>query len=120
MKEKVFLSYAMQDKAFAETIKDKLNELLPAQSSPYAVVDLTLDAGPGANLRRIVKAAIDDASTVVVVSSPNGDASGWVNYEAALADALGKDLVIVGRRGAEESALANRFADHARIIELED
>jgi ABC-type phosphate/phosphonate transport system ATPase subunit len=42
-----------------------------------------------------------------------------VSYEAGLADALGKNVVIVGRRGAGKSDLLKRLSDTARFVEVD-
>jgi ABC-type transport system involved in cytochrome bd biosynthesis fused ATPase/permease subunit len=120
MTEKVFLSYASKDRAFAESLKLKLNEFLPAQSQPLEVFDVQSNVTLGEDIRKAIKAAMDAASTVVIVSSPDGDASQWVNYEAGLADALGKKIVIVGRKGTGKSALFHHFIDSAKFIEVDD
>jgi len=120
MNQKIFFSYAPRDRAFAESLKLKLREFLPAESQALDVVDAHATVTAGEDIRKAIKAAIDKASTVVIVSSPDGNASEYVNYEAGLADALGKDLVIVGRKGMVKSTLSNRFLDSARFIEVED
>lgn len=120
MTEKVFLSYASQDRAFAQALKGRLAELLPAQTQPIDVFDQQLDLAPGGDMRKALKNALDAAGTVVIVSSPAADRSEWVNYEAGLADALGKDVIIVGRKGGGRSALSRPFSDRATIIEMDD
>lgn len=119
MTEKVFMSYATQDHAFAQALKPRLDELLPVTTEPLDVFELG-DVAAGTNARKAVKDAIDQATTVVIVSSPAADASQWVNYEAGLADALGKNLVIVGRKGGDPSVLLRRFSDSAQFIEMDD
>lgn len=118
MTRKVFLSYANQDRDFAESIKPELTAILSAGQHEIDVFDVQSDLNPGEDWRQAIKSAIDDASTVVIVSSPASDTSQWVNYEAGMADALGKDIVIVGREGMAKSALADRFQDSARFIEI--
>lgn len=118
MSEKVFLSYAAKDRELAESIKSRIKDLLALDAADADILDLESCVAPGQDYRGAIKAAIDAASTVVIVASPNGDNSQWVNYEAGLADALGKEMVLVGRQGVKESALAGRFLDSARLVEL--
>lgn len=120
MTRTVFISYADQDRAFAQALMPRLKELLPAQTQPLDVVDVQSRVSAGGDVRKAVKEAIDEAGTVVIVSSPAADGSQWVNYEAGLADALGKDIVIVGRKGDSESAISHRFSDSAKFIEMDD
>lgn len=74
----------------------------------------------GKDFRKVIKAAMDKASTVVIISSPDGDASQGVNYEAGLADALGEKVIMVHKKGTEQSALSHRFVDSANLIQMED
>lgn len=121
MTEKVFLSYAYQDRAFVEFLKPRLGELLRTHAREINILDMQpSDIGAGNDFRRAIKGSMDAADTVVIVSSPNGDQSDWVNYEAGLADALGKKLVFVGRKGTGKSALMHRFLDSASFVEVED
>ena len=120
MTQKVFISYAAQDRAFAQALKPRLGEFLPFRSQPLDVLDVQSHVSAGDDVRKAVKEAIDEANTVVIVSSPAADTSQWVNYEAGLADALGKDIVIVNRKGSGKSAILHRFSDSARFIEMDD
>ena len=91
-----------------------------ARSHGLEIFDVQSHAKAGSDVRKAIKTAMDGADTVVVVSSPHGDASQWVNYEAGLADALGKKLVIVGRGGMGKSALIHRFANTAKVVEFDN
>jgi hypothetical protein len=121
MKNRVLLSYASQDRDFVERLKPELTKILSkkSQSPPLEIFDVQSQVKLGSDVRKAIKTAMDAAGTVVIVSSPDGDASQWVNYEAGLADAMGKNLVIVGRKGMGKSALVNRFADNAKVIEFD-
>ena len=122
MKNKVFISYALEDREFAEYLKAHLNEILPYETQPVTSFDVQSSVTSGQNTRQAIKAAMDAANTVLVISSPAGDASQWVNYEAALADALGKNLVFVGRGGSGSSgssSMFDRFGESARFIEVD-
>lgn len=121
MSFKVFLSYATNDSAIAELVKAKIKDLLPhhkVEAVEFSNSQSELVAG--ADIRQSIKSAIEEANTVVVISSESSDLSPWVNYEAGLADALGKELLIVEQKGAADSALHRRFLESARIIKIEN
>jgi len=120
MKQRVFISYAHQDRAFVETLKTRLGDILAEPVQALDVLDVQSSVGPGENIRDAIQSAMREASTVVIVSSPASDSSQWVSYEAGLADALGKDVVIVGRRGTGKSDLLRRLVDTARFVEVDE
>ena len=121
MSLKIFLSYAIKDTDFAQSIKARIKEFLPqSKMESIDVFDVRTDLALGGDIRQSIKAAISSANTVVVVSSQSSDISPWVNYEIGLADALGKDLVIVEQKGEENSELHRRFLDSAHIIKIEN
>lgn len=120
MSHKVFLSYAFQDRALAESVKAGIAEFLPQNDKEALdVVDVRTDVAVGEDVRQSVKAAIEKARTVVIISSASADESPWVNYEAGLADAMKKSLVVVGKKGSEDTALWRRFFETAKIIKTE-
>ena len=121
MSHKVFLSYTSQDHELAELFKSRIVELLPQENKETVdIFDARTDLVVGMDVRRSIKVAIEAASTIVIISSESADASPWVNYEIGLADAMGKDLVIVGKKEVEDTALLRRFFDTARIVKIEN
>lgn len=119
-RSKVFISYAAPDRDFAESLKPRLSQLLSEPDQVVEVVEAHAE-GAGADMRKMIRSAIDEAASVVIVASPAGEASQWVNYEAGLADALGKRIVIVGRPGVNlGSSLMQRLAGEARVMEFDD
>lgn len=121
MSYKVFLSYAINDSAFAELVKAKIKQLLPQHNvESIEVFDVRSDLAVGADIRKSIKAAIEASNAVVLISSESSDLSPSVNYEAGLADALGKELLIVQKEGAVDSAMHRRFLGSARIIKIEN
>ncbi len=69
--------------------------------------------------RLAIRDQIKSADMVVIITSESSVESQWVNYEAGMADALGKPIVVVGRRGIGKSSLLTNLAD-AKVIEIED
>lgn len=120
MPETLFLSYASPDRAFAQSLKPRLKSLLATEAEPVDLFDLEIGDRRVDDLRRGVRLAIGEASTVVVVSSPESEISDWVNYEVGLADAFEKRMVFVGRRGAGQTALLKRITQEPLFIEVDE
>lgn len=102
MARNVFVSYAARDgRARVQRVLDQLRERQVLRGDDLLVVDHGHVAA-GEEWRRSTRAAIDAADAVVVLWSDAAAESKWVNYEMAMADALGKHLVVVappGQRG---------------------
>lgn len=121
MSRKIFLSYATQDKALAQSLKSDIGKLLSGDpNEALDVFDVGTDIAVGDDIRKSIREAIDAASTVVVISSEEADASPWVNYEVGLADAMGKHLVVVARNGIKDTDLLRRLIHTAKIIKIEN
>lgn len=120
MKQKVFISYAHQDRRFVEALKHRLGDILKEPLQSLDVFDVQFRIKAGENIRGAIQSAMREASTVVIVSSPDSDASPWVSYEAGLADALGKKVVVVGRKGSCKSALLEQLFQTARFVEVDE
>jgi hypothetical protein len=54
---------------------------------------------------------------VVIIASDDSAASQWVNYEAGMATALGKPIVVVGRKGVGKGALVGAL-ENVQSIEM--
>lgn len=98
MSSKVFLSYAARDQSLVPRLLDQLKQrqLLPAADPVFSSHK---DIAAGADFRDATRAAIDQVDTVVVLWSTAAAQSKWVNYELAMADALGKQLFVVSPHG---------------------
>lgn len=94
MVEKIFLSYAHQDREFAEQIAKRFKEPGPI-ASPNPVILDSKDIPAGANIREAIKDQIASADKIVIIASPSAKQSQWVNYEAGVASALGKPIIVV-------------------------
>lgn len=118
---KVFLSYSAKDSDVAKLVKAKIKDFLPqGDVEPVDVIDIQTDLAVGQDIRKSIKSAIESAQTVFVISSESTDSSTWVNYEVGLAEALGKELVIVERKLAVDSKIRRRLVDSARIVKIEN
>lgn len=117
MSERVFVSYAPTDAAVARSVEQELREhgLLPESA---AVKIMSIDDIPaGADVRAAIRSSIRSADMVVIVSSPDAARSAYVNYEAGMASALEKPVVILATPGADKGQFTSLF-DNVRIIEI--
>jgi hypothetical protein len=112
----VFLSYARDDKS---KIRKVIRELKSKGIvTPYdAIIDPPEIVDVGANWSGDVREAIARASKFVVVWSAAAGASGWVNYETGMADALGKAILVAVPKGAAARIPAN--LRERQVIELD-
>lgn len=120
MRSKVFFSYSFADAQFAKTIKSKLGQLIAQIPDSPQILDVQSNIKAGADVRKTIREAIESADAVVVLSSATSDSSEWVNYEAAMADALGKPMFFVGGAKMDTSSLANLYRDTATMVKLTD
>lgn len=117
MTTKVFLSYASQDKQLAESAKRELEGrgYVPEDTVFFDASDISV----GEDIRARLKSEMEESATVVLVVSNSAASSERMNYEAGLADALGKKILIVSAKGAENSTLFGNLADYQRV-DLDD
>lgn len=120
MSQKIFISYAPQDRDFAKSLKSRMIEILPMSNKESFQISDIESINVGESIRQTIKNAVKSADTVVIVSTENSDSSSWVNYEVGLADAMGKNLVIVGKKGAVKTSLMHRLSDTARVVRIEN
>ncbi|MBM4385448.1 MAG: TIR domain-containing protein [Deltaproteobacteria bacterium] len=108
MRDRVFFSYSRNDQKLVESIARFLRKrgLLKGDAFTF---DPAKDLSPGDDVRSAIREQIESANTVVVIATENSMRSSWVHYEAGLAGALGKRVLVVGPRGAGKSALMQRF-----------
>lgn len=113
----IFLSYAIDDKSRIRKVIHELKSkgLVEADDT---IIDSSEIFVPGSSLRGVLRQAIEAASKVVVVWSKAGAGSDWVNYEAGMADALGKPILVVVSKG-EGRRLPDSLAAN-QVIELEE
>lgn len=118
MSEKIFLSYAHQDRNIAERIEGHLREHGIIETSDVEFFDPQKDIQAGDNIRETLKNAMTASTTVVIITSPNSAQSQWVNYEAGMASALGKRIVVVGV-GSSGSEFVQAL-ENVQMIEIKE
>ena len=113
MTGKVFISYAHQDREFAENVMHALTA--KGHFAPETVFSDLQHISAGEDTSRRVRSEIEAADAVVLVMSEHAATSPWINYEAGLADALGKKILVVGAKGVGEVALLAKLAAYQQI-----
>ena len=121
MSETIFLSYAKQDRRLVAAAQRALrkNGILGGDDKVIVGPHQQLKRG-ATNVRKTIKDQISSASTVVIITSDNSANSVWVNYEAGMAAALGKPIVLIGKKGSGKTALAFKALGNVQSIEIED
>jgi hypothetical protein len=88
----VFVSYALSDKAKVRSILTQLQKQAPSRldiANVQGQVSTRLDP------RRAIQSQIEKSDEVVVLWTKDGAASSFVNYEAAMADAMDKPITVI-------------------------
>jgi ABC-type transport system involved in cytochrome bd biosynthesis fused ATPase/permease subunit len=119
MAEKIFVSYAFQDRRLVETLEQTLREHGIVTEKDVTIVDPKEEVQAGQNIRDAIRDKILSASMVVIIMSDNSAKSERVNYEAGMAAALEKPIVVIGRKGSGKSALLGALGD-VQSIEIEE
>ncbi|NJD33820.1 MAG: toll/interleukin-1 receptor domain-containing protein [Betaproteobacteria bacterium] len=120
MTEKIFVSYAYQDRAIAERVQDHLRTHGIVATADIEILDPQKGIQAGDNIREMIKAQMMAASKVVIITSSNSAQSQWVNYEAGMAAALGKPIIaIVAHHGSRKTDFLTSLGD-VRTIEIDD
>ena len=88
-KRSIVLSYPHRDRIVAREIAQELDRLgLPAS-------DLASQGAAG-DLRPLLRRAIERADALVlVIASPEAASQSWIGYEAGMADALDKRIIVL-------------------------
>ena len=120
MSERIFLSYAQQDRGLVGAARRALRKQGIVEGNDEVIVGPHQSLKPGrSNVRKTIKDQISSASKVVIIASDHSANSVWVNYEAGMAAALGKPIVLLRKKGSGKS-LATFRALAKETIELEE
>lgn len=117
MTEKIFVSYAHQDRDLVKGVLRALRQRGIVTAEDVVILD-PHDFEPGENIRRTIKDQISSASKVVIIDSANSAKSEWVNYEAGMAAALEKPIFIMGRKGSGKTASLISALANVQSIEI--
>lgn len=121
MSEKIFLSYAKQDRRLVGVVQRALRKKGIVERDDTVIVGPHQQLRRGmTNVRKTIKEQIGSASTVVIIVSDHSANSVWVNYEAGMAAALGKPIVLIGKKGSGKATTAFKALGNVQSIEIED
>ena len=95
MTKKIFLSYAMPDREKVPSLVKKLQQDQSRGEEQVVIVDPVNELSAGEDFRQRIRQNIQDSDEVAVVWTTASAASGLVNYEAGMADALGKPIIVI-------------------------
>lgn len=120
MQEKLFVSYAPEDRGYVDKALGKLEREGVLSEPPVLIHDPVNDAPfiPGSSLRGALRNAIESASKVVLLWTADAAQSAHVNYEAGMADALDKPLIVVLPKDTAPELPANLHPE--RILQLKE
>jgi CspA family cold shock protein len=120
MTNRIFISYAAKDKIYLKAVELLLQDNGIIADDDYIVVDPRKEKfESGENIRKSIKEQIQSASLVVILETANSRFSGWVNYEAAMADALDKPIVVVRSKGTRRRTPISNLSKY-RTLALEE
>ena len=117
MTEKIFISYAHQDRDMVRAVMQTLRKHGIVTAEDAVILDAH-DFQPGENVRRAIKEQISSASKVVIIASANSAKSEWVNYEAGMAAALEKPIFVMGRKGSGKATSLVRSLGNVQSFEI--
>lgn len=112
----VLLSYALADRPQAKVLLAKLRSMGIVGPNEQVIdhVKIIMDSKAS---RDDIKKAIAQVSKVIVFWTAGGAESAWINYETAMADALGKEILVIVPAG-EKARLPDHIAENT-VLELD-
>ena len=116
MGKKVFLSYAYEDRGIAKQVSRLLKEH-GHDTDDISFIDPRVDTKTGDDIREAIKQQMCSASNVVIIVTPNSAHSQWVNYEAGMASALDKPIILIRSKDAKDVDFVTSLAN-AQSIEI--
>jgi nucleoside 2-deoxyribosyltransferase len=117
MPEKISLSYANEDRDLVREVLNLLQEHQLVTSNNVIFFD-PHDLSPGDDIRKAIKEQINAANKVVIIASDHSANSAWVNYEAGMAAALDKPIVVL-KKGSGKTASFIKALAGVQPIEIE-
>jgi hypothetical protein len=108
----VFISYSRRDANLAQRVADALERL------GFNALDPGRQLRPGDDWRKAIRAAIKRADAFILLASPHNVASSWSLYEAGMAEALGKKVMVLLPNTHSVSELPADIAS-SPIVELD-
>jgi hypothetical protein len=110
-KPTVFVSYSRRDAELGRRFQDALRRL--------GLKTLNPDVPPGEDWRHSIQSAIRQSDVVVTLTStPESLRSSWTSYEAGMAEALGKRMLLLLPNRYSVADLPEDFAS-TQIVEFD-
>ncbi len=98
MKEKIFISHAHQDKHLIPKVMAELErEGIIEKENQF--IDTESVMVPGSSIRGMLRNSINEASKVILLWTEHSSTSQFLNYEAGMAEALDKQIIVVVPKG---------------------
>jgi len=119
MTEKIFVSYAYEDRGVLDKLEQTLRKHGVIGDEPVSIIDPQKEVKAGDNIREAIRKQIQSASKVIVIHTDTSESSQWVNYEAGMADALNKPIIIIAKKGSGKTRFLSNLAN-VRSIEIEE
>jgi hypothetical protein len=95
MSKKIFISYSRQDRDKIPEALAILREQALRGEEDLVLVDSSTEFEAGDDIRSTIRQNIEKTDLVVVLWTESSATSSWVNYEAGMADALGKKIIVL-------------------------
>lgn len=111
-KPSVFISYSRRDADLANSVAVALERL------GFNALDPGRNLRPGDDWRKAIQAAIRRSEAVILVASPHSLTSSWSLYEAGMAEALGKKVMVLLPNTHSAAELPADVASNA-IVDLD-
>ncbi len=119
MTEKIFVSYVHEDRGFIDKVEQALRKHRVIGDEPVSIIDSLKEVKAGDDIRMALRKQIQSASKVVIIHTDKSESSQWVNYVAGMADALNKQIILIGRKGSGKTSFLSNLAN-VHSIELEE
>jgi len=112
---RVFISHSSADKAHVDAIRNSLKKLGLLDANDE-IVDPARAFKPGANVREMLRNAIESANKVIIVWTGGDTGSPYIGYEIGMAEALGKPVIVARRKDASPPLPAG--LSHMQFVEF--
>lgn len=119
MAQKIFVSYAHEDRGLLDELEETLRKHGVIGDEPVSIIDPLNEVKLGDNIREAIRNQIESASKVVIIYTDKSGSSDWVNYEVGMADALNKPIIIIGKKGSRKTEFLGNL-DNVHSIEIEE
>jgi nucleoside 2-deoxyribosyltransferase len=104
MTTRIFVSYSYADQDRVLPILENLSRFAPEIPVDREIMDPLQVGVSSGSIREAIQEQMRAADLVVVLLTPNNQASPWAMYEVGMATALGKPIVALATQDVESSS----------------